>query len=552
MEKAYDLIIRGGTVVDGTGAAPFQADVAVRDGLIAAVGQLSGSAAEEIDARGLLVTPGFVDIHTHYDAQATWSEQMAPSSWHGVTTVVMGNCGVGFAPCRPADHDRLIQLMEGVEDIPFPVLADGIPWNWESYTDYLDSLDARRFDVDIGSQLPHAALRVFVMGERGVNREPATPADIAAMAALAGRAMEAGSLGFGTSRVLAHRASDGSPIATLTASEEELTAIAMAMADAGQGVLQVVSDFTDAPAEFAMLRRLVERSGRPLSFSLAEHPKYPGRHDDMLRWLSEAAADGLVMRGQAPSRPVGTLFGLELTFNPFSRHPSSVKIQDLPLAERVARLRDPAFRAALLAEDPAAETAGGMYRSRTWDKMYPVGETVDYEPDPATSVEALAASRGVDPYEVVLDQMLTNEGRGMLYAPGLNFVHNNLDSTRAMLSHPQVVPGLSDGGAHLGMICDASFPTTNIVHWTRDRTRGPKLTLEHMVKAQCRDTAETVGLYDRGLIAVGYRADLNVIDHAGLTLLAPEVIYDMPTGGRRIVQRAKGYVATLVAGLDSD
>jgi N-acyl-D-aspartate/D-glutamate deacylase len=360
--------------------------------------------------------------------------------------------------------------------------------------------------------------------------------------------MEAGAIGFGTSRTLNHRSSDGSPIATLTAGEDELTGIALGMAAAGRGVLQVVSDFNDPGEEFAMLRRIVERSGRPLSFSLVQSPRDPEQWRFLLDRMSEAKAAGLTIRAQVATRPVGVLFGLELTANPFSTYPSYRQIRELPLAERVARLKDPEFRARLLAEEPTSPRAPGVSPGRSWERIFPMGEAPDYEPTPDQSVAALAAQRGVDPAEFALDHMLTNGGRGMLYLPILYYAQITLDPAYQMLQHECVVPGLSDGGAHVGMICDGSFPTTNIVHWTRDRTRGPKLPLEKMVKAQCRDTAETVGLYDRGLIAPGYRADLNVIDYGRLKLKAPEVAHDLPSGGRRLIQRAEGYTATIVAG----
>lgn len=548
MERAWDLVIRGGSLVDGAGGAPFEADVAIKDGRIAEVGKVRGAGVEEIDARGLLVTPGFVDIHTHYDGQATWDQRMQPSSWHGVTTVVMGNCGVGFAPCRPADHDRLVRLMEGVEDIPFPVLSEGLPWNWESFPDYLDSLAGRSFDVDIGAQLPHAALRVYVMGERGANREDATEADIAAMAAIAKGAVEAGALGFSTSRTLNHRTSDGQPTPTLTASEEELTGIALGLKAAGRGVLQFVSDFADPEAEFAMLRRIVERSGRPLSFSLVQNPREPRQWRTLLARLEEAAAAGLPMRAQVCGRPVGILFGLELTLNPFTHYPSYREIAGFPLAERAARLADPAFRARLLAEGNEGSPAFAANMTQNWKIMFLMGETPDYEQTPDRTVAALAAARGVSPEELALDHMLTHGGRGMLYLPFLNYADGSLDPSFAMLTDRNTVPGLSDGGAHVGMICDGSFPTSNLTHWTRDRTRGERLSLEAMVRMQTHDTAAALGLYDRGLIAPGYRADLNVIDYGRLSLKAPAVAYDLPAGGRRLVQRAEGYVATLVAG----
>jgi len=547
-ERQFDIVIRGGTVVDGSGGESYVADVGVRNGLIAAIGRDLPAGVEEIDARGKLVTPGFVDIHTHYDGQATWDQRMQPSSWHGVTTAVMGNCGVGFAPCKPEDHDRLIRLMEGVEDIPFPVLTEGLPWNWESFPDYLDSLDGRSFDIDIGAQLPHAALRVYVMGERGANREPATREDIARMAVIAKSAVEAGALGFSTSRTLNHRTSDGQPTPTLTAGEDELEGIALGLKAAGKGVLQFVSDFQQPAEEFAMFRRLVEKSGRPLSFSLAQSPRGPDSWKILLAALEQANDDGLPMKAQVAGRPVGVLFGLELTLNPFSQHETYREIAHLPLAERVERLKDPAFRARLLSEelDPKGPFAGSALRA--WDNMFLLGERPDYEPKPTDTVKEIAAARGLWPDEVALDHMLSNGGRGMLYHPFLNYANGSLDPSFAMLTHRDTVPGLSDGGAHVGMICDGSFPTSNITHWTRDRTRGPKLGLEQMIRMQTRDTAEAVGLLDRGLIEVGLRADLNVIDYDRLTLHAPSVAYDLPAGGRRLIQKADGYVATIVAG----
>ena len=545
MERAYDLVIRGGEVFDGQGGGSFATDVAVKDGRIAAVGQVTGRGAEEIDARGAIVTPGFVDIHTHYDGQATWDGRMQPSSWHGVTSVVMGNCGVGFAPCRPADHDRLIRLMEGVEDIPFPVLTEGLPWNWESYPDYLDALDKRAFDVDIGSQLPHAALRVFVMGQRGVDREPASAADIAAMAALAERAVSAGALGFTTSRTLNHRTSDGQPTPTLTAGEDELTGIAMGLAAAGKGVVQVVSDFADPREEFAMLRRIAERSGRPLSFTLAQGGRNPKGYRILLDALAAAVDAGLPMRAQVAARAVGVLLGLELTVNPFSRWPVYRQIASLPHAERVAAMSDPDFRARLFAEPPSE---GGRPLTSDWDKMHLMGEQPDYEPTVDSTVAARAAASGKAPEAVALDHLLQRGGKGMLYVPFLNYSEGSLDAVHEMIMHRDTVPGLSDGGAHVGMICDGSFPTSMLTHWTRDRTRGPKVALGEVIRRQTRETARTVGLHDRGVLAPGYRADLNVIDYDHLTLHAPEVAYDLPAGGRRLIQRASGYLATLVAG----
>ncbi len=546
MQRAFDLVIRNGLVVDGSGAEPGEADVGITAGAITAIGQVTGSGREEIDARGSLVTPGFVDVHTHYDGQATWDTRLQPSSWHGVTTVVMGNCGVGFAPCRRDDHERLIKLMEGVEDIPFAVLAEGLPWNWESFQEYLDALQARRFDVDVGTQLPHAALRVCVMGQRGADREAASAADIAAMAALARGAVEAGALGFTTSRTLNHRSADGQPTPTLTAGEDELTGIAMGLHAARAGVLQVVSDFTDPDAEFAMLRRLVEKSGRPLSFSLVQSPLAKDAWRGQLAALERANAAGLPMRAQVCARPIGLLFGFELTLNPFSQHATYRAIASLPLAERVARLRDPETRARLLIE--GGKDSAWARRFTAWDRLILMGATPDYEPTPEQSVAAAAARRAVSPAEIALDHLLTDGGRGMLYLPFLNYADGSLDPAYEMLMHAHTIPGLSDGGAHVGMICDGSFPTSNLSLMTRDRRRGPTVDLAQMVRMQSHDTAAALGLHDRGLIQVGLRADLNVIDYDALQLHAPRVVHDLPAGGRRLVQRADGYVATVVAG----
>ncbi len=544
----YELVIRGGTVFDGTGAPGIQADIAIKDGKIAEIGQIEGKGANEIDATGKIVTPGFVDIHTHYDGQACWSDRLDPSSLHGVTTAVMGNCGVGFAPVRTTDHDRLIRLMEGVEDIPFPVLTEGLPWKWESFPDYLDFLSTRVFDIDIAAQLPHAALRVYVMGERGANREAATPEDIAEMAKLAGDAVKAGALGFSTSRTLNHRTSDGQPTPTLTAAEDELLGIAAALKEADAGVLQFVSDFNDPEKEAAMLRRLVEASGRPLSVSLAQSDLAPDGWKLLLGAIEKARSEGVPMLAQVCGRPVGVLLGLTLTMNPFSAHPVYQTIADKPLDERLAALRDPAFRKQLLNDQPDPDNVFAKAVLKRFDRMFLLGDPPNYEPDEDRMLANMARQRGVTPEALALDLMLENDGKAMLYFPFLNYAQNSLDPSHAMLSSPATVPGLSDGGAHVGMICDGSFPTSMLTHWTRDRSRGDKLPLEFVIKRQTQDTARAVGLLDRGVLAPGYRADVNIIDYDNLTLHAPEVIYDLPAGGRRLTQRADGYDTTIVRG----
>ncbi len=543
----HELIIRGGTVIDGTGAPARTADVAIDGGLITELGVVGGSAARTIDATGLLVTPGFVDIHTHYDGQASWGERMIPSSWHGVTTVVTGNCGVGFAPVHPADHGRLIELMEGVEDIPGAVLDEGLAWSWQSFPEFMDALDGRPFDVDVAVQVPHGALRLHVMGERGANREVASHEDIELMAKLAREAIEAGALGFSTSRTLNHRTSRGEPTPTLTAEADELVGIANAIGATGQGVLQVVSDFTDPDAEFAIFRRMAEESGRPLSFSLVQTRGDSWRRQ--LELLAAANADGVVMSAQVAPRAVGLLLGLQCTLHPLLANPVYREVAALPLAERVEILRDPSFKARVLAADAAQgpnERLGGRVL-QAFARMSVVQDPPDYEPDAASSIAAAARSLGRDPFDLAYDLLVEDEGRALLYVPLLNYGDGNLDAAGEMLAHPNTVVGLGDGGAHVSTICDASFPTTLLALWGRDRDHG-RLDLPFLVERQTRATARAVGLLDRGVIAPGYRADINVIDFEHLSARRPEMRHDLPAGGRRLVQAADGYVVTLVAG----
>jgi N-acyl-D-aspartate/D-glutamate deacylase len=543
-----DLVIRGGSIADGLGGEMFEADVAVKDGRITEVGRTLTKGKQEIDARGKLVAPGFVDLHTHYDGQVTWSESITPSSQNGVTTAIMGNCGVGFAPCRPSDHVRLIQLMEGVEDIPEPVLSAGIPWAWESFPDYMDWLSQRKFDVDIGAQLPHAALRVYVMGERGANRDPATREDNSAMAALAEDAVRAGALGFTTSRTLNHRTSTGEYTPTLKAGEDELTAIAGAMHKVGRSVLQFVLDQGSIDEDLPMMLRVAENTKCPISFSVTQADKAPRRWRQTLDSINEASARGLSITAQIAARPVGLLLGLELSRNPFQTHPSYRAIAKLPLAERLVRLHQPEVRAAILSETPTT-TDDPLFFRPNYDKMYLLGDPPDYEQPLENALGAQARIRGCQPEALAYDAMLGDQGRGMLYVPFLNYADGNLDAVHEMLRDPHSVPGLSDGGAHCGIICDASFPTYLLTHWTRDRTRGERLSIPFVVAAQSRKTALSVGLFDRGVIAPGYKADINVIDYDRLHLHPPKVHYDLPVSGRRLLQQVDGYEATIVSGV---
>lgn len=547
MTNAKSLIIRNGTIVDGTGGKPFVGDIKIVDGLITEVGQVTGTANQEIDAKGLLVTPGFVDIHTHYDGQVTWSNKVASSSQLGVTTVVMGNCGVGFAPCKQEHRDITMKLMEGVEDIPGVVLDEGLPWNWTSFPEYLDALGARQFDIDVAAQIGHAPLRINVMGERGAKREPSTDEDRAKMTALAVEAVKAGALGFSTSRTILHRSSDGHPTPTLGAAEGELTAIAKGLGEAGLGVLQLVTDFDDVDEEFAMLRRIVETSGRPLSLTLLQHEHLPNRWRRVMEHMHAATDAGLKMKAQVGARPVALILSFALTLCPFTQLPSFEALRSLSPEERLKKLRDPEVRAKILSE----EHSEAMYKRRVanFDNLYPLGDPPDYEPRPEDSIAARAERAGVDPTAFAYDYLLENDGTAMLYRPLYNYADRDHEVLREMLMDRDTVPGLSDGGAHYGFICDASFPTYLLTHWARDRSRGEKIPLELLVKWQTQDTAATVGLNDRGILRPGYKGDVNIIDFEGLKLHAPKIVYDLPAGGRRLGQAAEGFRATIVSGV---
>ena len=547
MANQASLIIRNGLIVDGAGGQPYRGDIKIVAGFIEEVGQVTGTATEEIDAKGMLVTPGFVDIHTHYDGQVTWSNQVASSSQLGVTTVVMGNCGIGFAPCHVEHRAIMMKLMEGVEDIPAVVLDEGLPWNWNTFPEYLDALAARQFDADVATQIGHAPLRIHVMGERGAAREAATESDIAEMARLAAEAVQAGALGFTTSRTILHRSSDGQPTPTLGAAEGELTAIAKGLGEIGLGVLQLVSDFDDTDHEFAMLRRIVEASGRPLSLTLLQHEHLPQRWRRVMEHMHAATAAGLKMKAQVGARPVALLMSFSLSLCPFSNLAAYESLKVLSLAERLTKLRDPAIRAKILAEEHTEE----LYKRRVanFANLYPLSDPPEYEPKPEDSVAAMAQRAGKPPAEFAYDYLLENGGEALLYRPLYNYADQNLEVLREMLLDPDSVPGLSDGGAHYGFICDASFPVYLLTHWARDRSRGEKLALEQLVKWQTHDTAATVGLNDRGLLLPGYKGDINIIDFDRLRLRAPQIVYDLPAGGRRLAQKAEGIFATIVSGL---
>jgi N-acyl-D-aspartate/D-glutamate deacylase len=544
----HDLLIRGATLVDGTGAPACTADVAVANGRFSAVGRDLGPARRAIDAEGLLLTPGWVDIHTHYDGQATWDPWLTPSSWHGVTTAVFGNCGVGFAPVRPGTERYLIQLMEGVEDIPETVLAEGIDFRWESFPQYLDVLESMPRILDVGAQMPHAALRFYVMGERGADHAARpTEGEITRMGELLEDALRAGALGFTTSRTIKHKAKDGRYTPSLSAADPELAGIALAMRRAGRGVIEVNSDFGDG--DFARLRAAAELAGRPLSVLLLQVNNAPALWRETLAGIHAARRAGLEVTGQVGSRPIGVMMALEGSVHPIVAHPLWKTMAALSPRESGERLqRDAGLRRRLWAERP-----GDGYTS--WiagmlDRTFRLDEPLDYEPHPDASVGAQARRTGRDPFDVALEWLLEQDGKQILMHTFENYTGGDLEVVRELLEDDATVCGLADAGAHVGFLCDAGSATSMLTHWTRSRTRGPRLPLELLVKKQTRDTARTYGLLDRGMIAPGCKADFNLIDHARLRVRKPYLAYDLPAGGKRMLQKADGYRHTFVSGVE--
>jgi N-acyl-D-amino-acid deacylase len=542
----HDLIVRGGTVADGSGQPTRTGDVAIDGSIVTAVGQVEGRARRVIEADGLLVTPGWVDIHTHYDGQATWDPEVSPSGWHGVTTVVMGNCGVGFAPARESDRGWLIQLMEGVEDIPGTALAEGMNWNWETFGEYLDEVARTDRVLDVASLVPHGALRAYVLGEGRAN-DVANGEEIAEMAALVREAVRAGAIGASTTRTILHRAKDGELAAGTTAAADELIAIGEALGKAGHRVFSLASDMRDLDHEFAWMSEISIRAGVPVTYQVLQADFAP---DLWREWIDRGVAAnrrGAWLVPQVAGKPTSLMVGFQSVTHPFAHHRAYQQIAHLPLAERVVRLRSPEMRAAILSEDPRPGGFVQLLRGNL-HKLFPLGDPPDYEPAPERSVTALAAARGRTTDEVLYDLMLQRDGKELLYLPLLDYSAGNLDAVREMLTHPATVLGLGDGGAHCGVLCDASLPTFMLTHWGRDRTRGEGLPVETVVHLQTRRTAELYGFRDRGLLAPGHLADVNVIDHDALVLESPEMVYDLPASGKRLVQRARGYVATIKSG----
>ena len=546
----HDLVIRRGTVVDGTGGKPVEADVAIDGGRITAVGQVSARGKEEIDAQGKIVAPGFVDIHTHYDGQATWDAEMAPSSWHGVTSVVMGNCGVGFAPAHPDRHQWLIRLMEGVEDIPGTALAEGMKWNWESFPEYLTALEELPRTVDVGTHVPHGAVRAYVMGERGARNEAPTETDIARMSQIVEEGLRAGALGFSTSRTILHRSVDGELVPGTTATKEELIGIGRAMGRVGHGVFEMASDLKREWKEFEWMGELSRETRMPVTFAMLQSIAKELPWQEQMSSMAEENAKGANIHAQISLRGTGILMAWRGTVHPFILRPSWAQIAGKPWDVQLKTLRDPSFRARLIAEEPALEgelSALRMVISKGWFTQYAMSDSFNYEPTQAETIMALASAKGVSGDEFAYDLLMENDGTGFIYLPLLNYADGNLDFVKGLLERDDAVISLSDGGAHCGTICDAASPTFLLQHWVRDRKRGT-IPLELAIKRQCRDTAVLYGLEDRGLLKPGYLADLNVIDLNRLKLGKPWLAFDLPAAGKRLLQKAEGYDATIKSG----
>jgi len=545
----YDLIIRNGTIYDGKGGKPYLADLAISGKTIAKIGDIEESGSEEIEAKGKIVTPGFVDIHTHYDGQVTWDPYLRPSTYHGVTTVVMGNCGVGFSPCKPEKRDWLIGLMEGVEDIPGTALHEGINWEWETFPEYLDTLEKKPLAIDVGTQIPHGAVRAFVMGERGITQERASEEEIMEMGKIVKEAIEAGAFGFSTSRTEKHRDSSGSLTPSITAHKDELVKISKAVGELNKGVLQGISDFYDFQSEFDIFKEMSSASGRPISITVEQQDARPEWWLQLLDGIKEAQDNGIKMYGQVPPRATGILMGLTASLNPFTLYPSFLEISDLSLDQKVKLMKDPDFKKKILSEEPVSIGNPLLDEIITsFNKMFRLGEPANYEPDPESSVLSESKRLNLTPQEIAYDMLLEKEGRALIYHPLFNYEFGNLDHVETMLKHPYTIAGLGDAGAHCGAISDASFPTTLIQHWGRDRNRGQKFPLEALIKMQTYDTSQLLGIKDRGVLVEGLKADINVIDFDNLTIHEPEIVNDLPAGGRRLVQKASGYSYTIVSG----
>lgn len=548
----FDTLLRGGTIVDGSGQPRFTADIGITEGRIAAVGSGLGAGRREIDASGALVTPGWVDVHTHYDGQATWDPYLSPSTDHGVTSVVMGNCGVGFAPVHADKRDWLISVMEGVEDIPGTVLAEGINWQWESFPEYLDALERMPRALDVGAQIPHSALRTFVMGERGITHDEATPADISAMVALVREGMHAGALGFSTSRTIIHKYQGRKYPPGTFASHDEILGIGRVLGEVGHGVFQMTSNHYQMETELPWLTELARINRLPVAFALVQTDQTPDTWRRLLAALDETHRADIPLYGAVAGRPAGILMAWQGSTHPFMAHPLWQELAPLAWEDKLARLREPAVRAQLT--DMAALLGAAQhdtrlaYLTQSFHKMYALGAEPDYEPAQEHSIASIAARDRRSPLEVAYDMLMEQDGKGIIYFPSFNYAYNDLSQLHTELQHPRTMMSLADGGAHCGYICDVSMPTYMLTHWARDRRRGPTLPLELMVQRQTRDTAAIYGMNDRGLLRPGYLADINIINFDKLRLPPPYVAFDLPTGGRRLVQRAEGYIATLKAG----